>query len=153
MKDREREKQAPRREPNAGLDPRTPGPCPGPKAGAKLLSQPGILNFWLSNRNMVYWILPKCHSLAQTGKTISCTFIRVQGNTLKKLKGGLPLTISCRYMLSNKEENQYLLQSPLTFLHSVFCPWPQPSLWTLCERELSCQEHHLLFLVGGPYRL
>ena len=25
-----------------GLDPRTPGPCPGPKAGAKPLSHPGI---------------------------------------------------------------------------------------------------------------
>ena len=40
--DRRREKQAPCREPNAELDPRTPGSCPGPKAGAKLLSHPGI---------------------------------------------------------------------------------------------------------------
>ena len=38
----QREKQAPRREPDVGLDPRTPGSCPGPKAGAKLLSHPGI---------------------------------------------------------------------------------------------------------------
>ena len=37
---RQREKQAPCREPDAGLDPRTPGSCPGPKAGAKLLSHP-----------------------------------------------------------------------------------------------------------------
>ena len=29
-------------EPDAELDPGTPGPCPGPKAGAKLLSHPGI---------------------------------------------------------------------------------------------------------------
>ena len=39
---REREKQGPRREPNAGLDPRTLEPRPGPKAGARLLSHPRI---------------------------------------------------------------------------------------------------------------
>ena len=36
------EKQAPGREPDVGLDPGTPGPRPRPKAGAKLLSHPGI---------------------------------------------------------------------------------------------------------------
>ena len=30
------------RKPNVGLDPRTPGSHPGPKAGAKPLSHPGI---------------------------------------------------------------------------------------------------------------
>ena len=39
---RRREKQAPCREPDVGLDLRTPGLCPGPKAGAKPLSHPGI---------------------------------------------------------------------------------------------------------------
>ena len=39
---RQREKQAPCREPDVGLDPGTPGSHPGPKAGAKLLSHPGI---------------------------------------------------------------------------------------------------------------
>ena len=39
---RRREKQAPCREPDVGLDPGTPGSHPGPKAGAKLLSYPGI---------------------------------------------------------------------------------------------------------------
>ena len=29
-------------EADAGLDPETPGSCPGPKAGAKLLSYPGV---------------------------------------------------------------------------------------------------------------
>ena len=38
----ERKKQAPCREPHAGLDPGIPGSCPGPKAGAKPLSHPGI---------------------------------------------------------------------------------------------------------------
>ena len=33
------------REPDMGLDPGTPGPCPGPKAGAKPLSHPGIPGF------------------------------------------------------------------------------------------------------------
>ena len=39
---RRRKKQAPRREPDVGLDSRTPGSHPGPKAGAKPLSHPGI---------------------------------------------------------------------------------------------------------------
>ena len=38
----EGEKQAPRREPNVGLDPRYPGSHPGAKTGAKPLSHPGI---------------------------------------------------------------------------------------------------------------
>ena len=39
---RQREKQAPFRESDMGLDPGSPGPCPGQKAGTKLLSHPGI---------------------------------------------------------------------------------------------------------------
>ena len=39
---RQREKQTPCREPNVGFDPRSPGSCPRPKAGAKLLRHPGI---------------------------------------------------------------------------------------------------------------
>ena len=39
---RRREKPAPCREPDVGLDPRTPGSRLGPKAGAKPLSHPGI---------------------------------------------------------------------------------------------------------------
>ena len=39
---RQREKQAPCREPDVGLGPETPGPSPGPKAGTKPLSHPGI---------------------------------------------------------------------------------------------------------------
>ena len=37
-----REKQAPCRDPDIGLDLGTPGSRPGPKAGAKPLSHPGI---------------------------------------------------------------------------------------------------------------
>ena len=40
--ERQREKQAPCREPDVGLDPGTPGSCPGPKADTKPLSHPGI---------------------------------------------------------------------------------------------------------------
>ena len=39
---RQREEQAPCREPDVGLDPGSPGSQPGPKAGAKPLSHPGI---------------------------------------------------------------------------------------------------------------
>ena len=42
---RQREEQAPCREPDVGLDPGTPGSHPGPKAGAKPLSHPGIPEF------------------------------------------------------------------------------------------------------------
>ena len=38
----EREKQAPCREPDVGLDPGTPGSRPELRAGAQLLSNPGI---------------------------------------------------------------------------------------------------------------
>ena len=41
-RERQREKQAPCRELDSGLDPRTPGSRPGPKAGAQPLSHPGI---------------------------------------------------------------------------------------------------------------
>ena len=39
------EKQAPCRKPDAELDPGIPGSCPGPKAGAKSLSHPGIPDY------------------------------------------------------------------------------------------------------------
>ena len=38
---RQREKQAPWREPDAGLNPRTPGSRPEPKADVQPLSHPG----------------------------------------------------------------------------------------------------------------
>ena len=42
QRDRQREKQAPCREPDAGFDPRTPGITPKPKADAQPLSQLGV---------------------------------------------------------------------------------------------------------------
>ena len=39
---RQREKQVPCREPDVGLDPRSPGSGPGPKAGTKPLCHPEI---------------------------------------------------------------------------------------------------------------
>ena len=45
---RQREKQAPCQEPEVGLDPGTPRPHPGPKAGAKPPSHPGIPYFQLT---------------------------------------------------------------------------------------------------------
>ena len=42
QRQRQRLNQAPCREPNVGLHHRSPGLCPGPEAGAKLLCHPGI---------------------------------------------------------------------------------------------------------------
>ena len=42
QRQRQREKQDPCREPDVGLDPGTPGSCPGLKVGTKPLSHPGI---------------------------------------------------------------------------------------------------------------
>ena len=39
---RQRKKQAPHKEPDAGLNPRTPGSRPEPKADAQLLSHSGV---------------------------------------------------------------------------------------------------------------
>ena len=39
---RGRHRQAPEREPDVGLDPRTPGSQPEPKADAEPLSHPGV---------------------------------------------------------------------------------------------------------------
>ena len=52
QKYRQRETQAPCREPDMGLDPRTPGPCPGPKAGTKPLSHPGSPGIWTLSRGV-----------------------------------------------------------------------------------------------------
>ena len=54
---RQREKQAPCQEPDAGLDPGTPGPHPELKAGAKPLSHQGCppTKFYA-----LYLRLPKC---------------------------------------------------------------------------------------------
>ena len=60
---RQREKQAPRREPDAGLNTETPGSCPGPKAGAKLLSHPGIPGFPHFNKMFSRIIHTACMSL------------------------------------------------------------------------------------------
>ena len=45
--ERQGHKQVPCKEPDVGLDPGTPGSCPGPKAGAKPLSHPGIPKFFV----------------------------------------------------------------------------------------------------------
>ena len=47
---RQREKQAPRGEPDAGLDPRTLGSRPKPKADAQLLSHPGAPGYFLKQK-------------------------------------------------------------------------------------------------------
>ena len=56
-RDRQKEKQAPCREPNVGLDPGTSGSRPEPKAGTKLLSHPGIPLVKISNLIHFFFIL------------------------------------------------------------------------------------------------
>ena len=55
--DRQGEKQAPCRGPDAGLDPWTPGACPRPKAGAQLLSHPVVpVSNFLKLRIIEYYV-------------------------------------------------------------------------------------------------
>ena len=49
QKHRQRDRQAPCRESDVGLDPGTPGSCPGPKADAQLLSHSGVPSY-ISNK-------------------------------------------------------------------------------------------------------
>ena len=49
---RRREKLAPCREPDVGLDPGIPGSCPEPKADAQLLSHPGDPQIFLISKEM-----------------------------------------------------------------------------------------------------
>ena len=59
-----REKQAPCREPNVGLDSRTPGSRPEPKADAQLLSHPGIpVRQFLKKLNIELHIIQQFHFL------------------------------------------------------------------------------------------
>ena len=62
-RDTGREKQAPCRKPDVELDPGTPGSRPGPKAGAKPLSHPGIPHLISLTPN-------SCLSVAPTIKNI-----------------------------------------------------------------------------------
>ena len=56
MRDRDMEKQTPYREPDVGLDPRTPGSQPEPKADAQPLSHPGAPKVDLFNsKKSVYY--------------------------------------------------------------------------------------------------
>ena len=54
---KQREKQAPHGDPNAGLDPRTPGSGPKPKADAQLLSHTGAPQICISYYKSQYPML------------------------------------------------------------------------------------------------
>ena len=54
--ERQREKQAPCREPEARLNPGNPGPRPEPKAGAQLLSHPGVPVFFFFIPSWSAWV-------------------------------------------------------------------------------------------------
>ena len=52
---KQREKQVPCEEPNAGLHPRTPGSHPEPKADTHPLSHPGALSHFIFKRGEHYF--------------------------------------------------------------------------------------------------
>ena len=61
---RQREKWAPCREPNVGMDPGTPGSSPRPKADARLLSHPGVPAYSFKRRNYLtsyVWVFSGFH--------------------------------------------------------------------------------------------
>ena len=57
---RQREKQAPCREPDVGLDPGAPGSHPEPKAVVQLLSHPGVLKCGALDEKSVRQSLLNC---------------------------------------------------------------------------------------------
>ena len=65
---RQREKQAPCGEPDVGFDPRTPGSRPGPKAGAKPLSHPGIPWSYVLNHTAISSLVVMIRSIMLDGK-------------------------------------------------------------------------------------
>ena len=57
LRHRQKEKQAPCREPDVGLDPWAPGSCPGPKAGTKPLSHQGSPRSLSLKTDWCLWVL------------------------------------------------------------------------------------------------
>ena len=84
---RQREKLAPCREPDVGLDPRTPGSHPGPKAGTKPLSHPGIPTFFSFFKT--YLFIHERHRLRERGRDI--------GRGRSRLLTGSPMWDSIRH--------------------------------------------------------
>ena len=82
-RERQRHKHALCRESDVGLDPRTPGLCPGLKAGDKPLSHPGIMNLcsllqvpsWRKTWSAPAWS-PCCHNSGFTSHVFLFTHFR-----------------------------------------------------------------------------
>ena len=55
---RQREKQAPLREPDMGLDPGTPGSCPRLKAGVKSARHSGLPQFYFYWKHIICLPIP-----------------------------------------------------------------------------------------------
>ena len=94
---RQREKQALHGEPDVGLDPRTPGPQPEPKAGAKPPSYPGVplgktLNVFLGNTNMKLYFGAFIIILVLQGRQFQfyIFFYQVKSSKDFKKRGGTP---------------------------------------------------------------
>ena len=67
---RQREKQTPRGKPDVGLDPKTPGSQPEPKADALPLSHPRFFKFWIwpfFKKDLFIYLTVREHERAQAG--------------------------------------------------------------------------------------
>ena len=59
-----------------GLNPRTPGSCPGPKAGTKSLSHPGIPRIPFFKKKYLYYFLSRTYSRRK--RSINCIYVKNQ---------------------------------------------------------------------------
>ena len=86
QRNRQREKQAPCREPNGGLNLRTSGSHPEPKADAQLLSHPGVPPGWESLWHFLAILLFSGH-------------FRTQGNVISEFRSwSLTLTFDLLFL-------------------------------------------------------
>ena len=80
-----------------GLDPGTPGSCPGPKAGAQLLSHPGVpWHFWSLSQNLVAGIdqLPTMPPDCRAGWGSESTHGGLGGVSEVSVSNGFPLELA-----------------------------------------------------------
>ena len=115
---KQREKQAPCREPDAGLDPRSPGSCPGPKADTQPLSHLGapITNFQKMINIYMYIFWGKCRNSFG-----GC----IPGGRTDCSKGGCDLKVSKYQLLSKQTVPDYTLSTACEWaLHDLSLPSP-----------------------------
>ena len=116
---RQREKQAPYREHEVGLDPWTPGSRPGPKAGAKPLSHPGTPWIWFFKEFLFSTISKKIQKIQKKSKDFSGS-LRFPVHLLPLHRHSLPFIIFPMTNFTMKHITQSLqyLEFPLAVVLS-----------------------------------